>query len=163
MENTAYLLLGSNVGNRETYIRQAIHLLEEAGQVLLLQSACYETAAWGLESQPDFLNQVISLHPPLTPFQLLALLQQIEGLLERQRQQQYGPRTLDLDLLYYNDLVLDTPELVIPHPRLHLRRFTLVPLVEIAPYFRHPVLERTHLELLEACPDDKEVRLYGPA
>lgn len=158
--NGIYLLSGSNLGDRLFYLSEALSLLEQRVGAVKAQSSLYETAAWGLEEQPPFLNQVIEMATDLSPAALMNELLAIEELLGRQRKELWGARTLDLDLLYYDDLIITTPVLSLPHLRLHLRRFTLVPLCEIAPLFVHPVLQKNNLQLLEECPDQLEVNIY---
>lgn len=156
--NEAYLLLGSNQGNSKAWLKKATDMVAlECGNIFKI-SSIYRTAAWGKSDQPDFLNQVVALHTILSPLQLLEAIQHIEQTLGRQRDVKWGPRTLDIDILFYNEDILNTPQLVVPHPYLHLRRFTLIPLTEIAPDKRHPVLNRNITELLETCPDKLEVK-----
>jgi 2-amino-4-hydroxy-6-hydroxymethyldihydropteridine diphosphokinase len=128
-----------------------------AGKIETL-SGCYETDAWGVTSQPAFWNQAIVLSTPLLPDQLLTVIHQIEQVLGRQRDQRWGARTLDIDILYFGNQVITTERLSVPHPEIANRRFTLVPLVEIAPGFVHPLLLKTNLELLELCSDPLAVR-----
>lgn len=123
-------------------------------------SSLYETAPWGGIEQPAFLNQVLEVQTSQAPEEVLRLVLDIEHELGRVRYERWGARHLDIDLLYYGSLHMDTARLTVPHPRLHERRFTLVPLVEIAPDFVHPVLNKTNKELLEACPDTEEVSLF---
>jgi 2-amino-4-hydroxy-6-hydroxymethyldihydropteridine diphosphokinase len=118
----------------------------------------YETAAWGNTNQPAFYNQAIMLITPLSPETLLELLLAIELEMGRAREEKYGPRTIDLDILMIDDKVLDTPKLTIPHPHLHSRRFALLPLAEIAPSLHHPILDKTIHELLLNCPDTLDVQ-----
>lgn len=132
---------------------------ERIGEVLQA-SALYQTAPWGGIEQPAFLNQVLEILTDHEPEDVLRLVLEMEHELGRVRYQRWGARHLDIDMLYYGALHMDTARLTIPHPRLHERRFTLVPLAEIAPDFVHPVLNRTNKELLEACLDTEEVSLF---
>ncbi len=158
----AYLGLGSNLGNREETLRRAVTLLAE--EVVVEQiSSLYETPPWGYQEQPAFLNAACRVRTTLSPSALLQEMQWIETTLGRRREQRWGPRAVDLDLLFYNDLVLDTPDLVLPHPLLHERAFVLVPLAEIAPHLCHPLLKRTVAELLARLPDRDTVHLWAPA
>ena len=148
MTHTIYLSLGTNLGDRAANLQAAIVMLSPAVHVLA-QSPIYETAPWGYEDQPDFLNQVIEAETELGPPDLLAHLKNIETELGRQPTFRYGPRLIDLDILFYDDLVLETPELTIPHPQFHKRTFVLAPLADLAPALRHPVLGKTVCEFLE--------------
>lgn len=123
-------------------------------------SALYETAPWGGIEQPAFLNQVLEVETALAPEEVLRLALDIEHELGRVRYERWGARHLDIDLLYFDALHMDTARLTVPHPRLHERRFTLVPLVEIAPDFVHPIFHKTNAELLAQCPDQEEVWAY---
>lgn len=158
MANKTYLLLGTNLGDRKKNLEAArTGLVRSAGQITGL-SAVYETAAWGITDQPVFWNQVLQLETDLLPSDLLARILAIEKELGRQRDQRWGARILDIDILYYADQVIATNALSVPHPQLANRRFTLVPLAEIAPDFEHPVLRLTNRELLERCQDALPVR-----
>ncbi len=157
--NEVYLLLGSNEGNRMQWMQRAIDMLSAHGTIAL-QSSVYETAAWGIEDQPGFLNMVVLLQTAYTPIRLLTEIHIIEQALGRQREVKWGPRTLDIDILLYNNDQVELPGLIIPHPFLHLRRFTLVPLAELIPTHIHPTLNRTITELLQDCPDQLEVQRY---
>ncbi|AHM59591.1 2-amino-4-hydroxy-6-hydroxymethyldihydropteridine pyrophosphokinase [Flammeovirgaceae bacterium 311] len=159
--NGIYLLLGSNLGNRMVWLEQALLAIEKKVGRLKAQSSLYETAAWGKEDQPAFLNQVVEISTKLSPQELITALLQIEQSLDRVREEAWAARTIDLDILYYGDQQFSTPALTIPHPRLHLRRFTLVPLCEIAPLLVHPLLKKNNLQLLGECPDQLEVTLFG--
>lgn len=150
--NTAYLLLGSNEGDRLQWLYDALAQLDQHGLFANL-SQVYETAAWGLEDQPPFLNVALRLQTKLSPEELLKAIQAIELNLGRQRELKWGQRTLDIDILFYNDVVLDAEELKIPHPHLQERRFALTPLNDIAPNLMHPLLKQTIAALLEFCPD----------
>ncbi|GAB3841477.1 2-amino-4-hydroxy-6-hydroxymethyldihydropteridine diphosphokinase [Hymenobacter jeollabukensis] len=151
--HTAYLLLGSNLGDRVVTLHRALLGLAEKGGRLVAVSGVYETAAWGQEAQPAFLNQAVQLSTDLTPEQLLAACQQVEADLGRERLELWGPRTLDVDILFYDDLVLQTEALTIPHPRLPERMFALVPLADIATTYVHPQLHKSVADLLADCPD----------
>ena len=156
--NTAYLLIGGNLGDRAAYLEQAIKQIEALCGRITRTSSIYETAAWGNTNQPAFYNQAIQLTTSLPPETLLAQLLAIEIEMGRIRTQKYGPRTIDLDILMMDDKVLDTNTLIIPHPQLHNRRFALLPLAEIAPSLHHPILDKTVSELLVNCPDTLDVQ-----
>jgi 2-amino-4-hydroxy-6-hydroxymethyldihydropteridine diphosphokinase len=158
-KHTAYLLLGSNEGDRLQWLYDALNLLDRHGLFLAL-SPVYETAAWGLEEQPDFLNIALCLETELTPDGLLNAIRDIEQQCGRQRELKWGQRTLDIDILFYDDIVMNEPQLVIPHPHLHERRFALTPLCDIAPDMTHPTLKKTIQQLLQNCADPLETALY---
>lgn len=154
--NVATLLLGCNIGNCESTFIETLNAFEKFGR-LINKSSLYKTAAWGFSEQNDFLNQVIILETELTPFDLLLQTSKIESELGRSRVITNGPRVIDIDILFYNDLEVITNELVIPHPRLHLRKFTLIPLNEIIPEYTHPTLNKTIAQLLLECEDNLNV------
>jgi len=156
---TVYLALGSNLGDRLANLEAAIIALPPAVKVLE-RSPVYETAPWGVTSQPDFLNMVLQGETRLAPTALLTCLKRIETDLGRLPSVRYGPRLIDMDILFYDDLVLNIPELVLPHPRLHERAFVLVPLADLAAGLVHPVLRKTIRELLEGI-DTTGVKRYG--
>lgn len=156
--NTAYLLIGGNLGDRAAYLELASKHIEALCGRITSSSSIYETAAWGNTNQPAFLNQAIQLMTPMAPEDLLEQLLAIELEMGRVRSQKYGPRTIDLDILMIDDKVLDTPNLSIPHPQMQHRRFALLPLNEIAPSLRHPVLNKTVSELLVNCTDTLDVQ-----
>lgn len=156
-----YLLLGGNLGDRPAYLSQARDRIARQIGPIVCSSGLYETAAWGKTDQPAFLNQVLEVQAEVTPEQVLFLINQMEQELGRVREEHWGARVIDIDILFYDDLSLNTPRLTIPHPQLHLRRFTLQPLAEVAPNLMHPALGKTVTELLAECPDELEVQGYG--
>ncbi len=158
----AYLLLGSNLGDRAARLAQARHNLAASAGQLVAASAIYETAAWGLEEQPAFLNQVLAVATTLLPASLLVACQAAEQAQGRQRLVHWGARTLDVDILLFDQEIIATPTLTVPHPALPARRFALVPLAELAPQLRHPQLHQTIAELLAACPDSLAVHAWQP-
>lgn len=157
---TIYLSLGSNKGDRAQYIARAVAALAEQGVNVLQQSSLYETEPVETTSRSWFLNCVIEAKTELLPPQLMHTLLDIERSLGRRRRVLHGPRLIDVDILLYDDRVVSTDQLEIPHPRMAGRRFVLVPFAEIAPEARHPVFKKTIAELLEETPDRSEVRSY---
>lgn len=157
--NTAYLLLGSNEGDRLQHLSRALNLINQKAGTLVQQSAIYVTLAWGYTDQPDFLNQVVSITTALTPSQLLNELLSIEQEIGRTRTgTKWMQRIIDIDILFYNDLIMKTEDLTLPHPFLQDRRFVLVPLLEIAAAYVHPVFQKNIAALTEACTDKLEVK-----
>lgn len=155
-----YLLLGGNLGDRTTYLQQACDKIMSQIGALRKKSSLYETAAWGKTDQPSFLNQVLEVETNLQPEALLHAIHEIEKELGRARFEHWGSRVIDIDILFYDALVLQTQRLTIPHPHLHTRRFTLVPLAEVAPDLKHPVLQKNMVQLLANCTDELEVTVY---
>ena len=159
LEHTiAYLLLGGNLGDRKRNLELAIQLLnKEAGKVSAV-SSIYETAAWGVTEQPDFLNQAVKLETNLAPLQLLDKMLEIEQQLGRIRKDKWGERLIDIDLILFGEEIIDVEnKLQVPHPHMQSRNFVMKPLAEIAPNAYHPVLEKTILEIFENISDNLEV------
>ncbi len=153
-----YLLLGSNQGNRMQFLESAReHIHSMAGKVVR-SSAVYITAPWGYAGQPDFYNQVLEVNSELSPDGLLVAIERIMSMIGRVRKIRWGKRVIDIDILYYSDLIIEKPDLKIPHPQIPDRRFTLVPLCELAPELIHPVLMCDQQTLLDNCEDELEVR-----
>lgn len=163
MGSVAFIAMGANLGDRRATFERAVSLLTERSHLAVQScSALYETAAvGGPANQPPYFNAVLAVATDLSPRELLALLLRTEEACGRQRAERHGPRTLDLDLLLYDDLVLADPVLELPHPRLHLRRFVLKPLCDIAPKLLHPRLGRSFHSLLSSLDDDDMVRLLA--
>ncbi len=155
--NKAYLLIGGNMGNREGYLAAARSAVEKHIGPLRRHSSLYQTAAWGLQEQDAFLNQVLQIETALDAGSLLQTLLQIEETLGRKREVRYGPRIIDMDILFFNDEVIHKEGLTIPHPQIQNRRFALVPMAELAPELVHPVLQKTIAQLLNDCPDTLDV------
>jgi 2-amino-4-hydroxy-6-hydroxymethyldihydropteridine diphosphokinase len=147
-----FIGIGSNLGNRETHCSNAINLLIESGISVLKRSAMIETKPWGVTDQPVFLNMVIEIETGLQPLELLTLLKKTERAVGRRDTVRWGPRVIDLDILLYDDSVLKTPDLEIPHPLMTEREFVLRPLAEIAPYIIHPVLRKSIKTLVKELP-----------
>ena len=159
--NKTYLLTGGNEGDRRLHMQQARTNIELiCGQVIQV-SSLYETAPWGKTDQADFLNQVLLVETKLSPQALLQAIFSIEEKGGRKRTLKNAPRTIDIDILFYNHLVLEEPGLCIPHPRIKDRRFVLEPLNEISPGLQHPVLGKTIHQLLLECKDELAVKKIG--
>jgi len=161
MTHVTYLSLGSNLGDRALNLHNAITFLSSKVQSVI-QSSIYETEPWGYTDQPAFLNQVIKADTTLEPFDLLTFLKETEVSMGRQETFRFGPRLIDLDILFYDDLVLDTPRLTIPHPRITERAFVLIPLAEIAPDLRHPIFNKT-IQVLKTTVDPSSIELFQSA
>jgi 2-amino-4-hydroxy-6-hydroxymethyldihydropteridine diphosphokinase len=149
-EHMIYLALGSNLGDRLANLNQAIAALTPQMEVKA-KSSVYETPPWGYEDQPKFLNQVIKAKTYLDPEPLLKHLKRLEVTLGRQESFSNGPRLIDMDILFYDDLVFNGPSLIVPHPRLHERGFVLLPLLDIAPDLVHPILKKSVREMAAEC------------
>jgi 2-amino-4-hydroxy-6-hydroxymethyldihydropteridine diphosphokinase len=157
-EKTVYLSLGSNVGDREKNLRAAIDQLPHAGVAVARVSSFYETEPVDLREQPWFLNCVVEAETHFDATTLLKALREIEMKMGSKKLVPKGPRLIDMDILLYGSETLDTPELQVPHPRMHLRRFVLVPLAEIAPTLKHPSWPKTVSEMVSETTDSSEVR-----
>ncbi len=156
---TAYLSLGSNLGDRQANLRRALDLLASPEIQIRRESALYETEPQGLRHQPWFLNMVAEIETSLFPLQLLARIRRIEKELHRKRLVANGPRTIDIDILLYANATIDTADLQIPHPRMSGRRFVLEPLAELVPDLRHPTTRRTIREMLSDTTNQVVTRL----
>lgn len=154
---SVFILLGSNLGNRQLLVNQACKMIEERCGKIVARSRLYESEPWGFKSEHWFLNQVVEINTSLTPDELMDTLLAIEKELGRDRStphEGYVSRPMDLDILYWNDgLIADNQHVIVPHPRLHLRRFTLLPLCDVAPDYVHPILKKTNRQLLDECDD----------
>ena len=156
--NSTYLLLGSNMGNSTELLSNAIEQIENKIGPLLLQSNLYATAAWGNTSQPDFLNQVIEVNTQLDATETLKEILSIEKNMGRIRTIKNAPRIIDIDILFFNNEIINRSDLIVPHPEIQNRRFVLIPVNEIAPQMIHPVLNKTIEQLLLQCPDQLAVK-----
>lgn len=146
--NRVYLILGTNLGEKKKNIEKALSELEKRDIKITKMSNLYITTPWGYSEQPDFLNLAVESYTNLDPFTLLREIKNIEIEMGRVRTERYGPRVIDIDIIFYNDLIIKTNELTIPHPLMHERYFVLKPLSDIAPNFLHPELHLTVRELL---------------
>ncbi len=156
--NHAYLLTGGNIGRPAEQLAIAAKLIEERCGSIIDKSALYETAAWGITDQPVFLNQALALKTSLNANDLLKELLVIETLMGRNRTEKFGPRIIDIDIIFFNHEKINEPGLVVPHPEMTRRRFVLEPLNEIIPAYIHPVLYKTVKELLDECNDHLPVK-----
>lgn len=155
--NTAILLIGGNLGDREANLSKAVQLIRKIADVKKI-SALYQTAPWGSVEQPDYLNQALLISTSLDALTLLHTLLDIEREIGRIRQEKWGSRVIDIDLIFFNSDIISSPELKVPHPRLHLRNFVLIPLKEIVPGYIHPVFNQTVEQLAAACIDELPAR-----
>ena len=158
--NKIYLLLGGNIGNRQQKILQAIDLIKKKIGKIIRQSRLYQTAAWGKTDQPDFLNQVIIIETSLTAEKIMQAIIAIEKKLGRVRSIKNAARAIDIDILFFNKEIIQQKNLLVPHPEIQNRRFVLVPLNQLSPNFKHPLLQKTIHELLKICPDKLDVKKF---
>lgn len=157
--NRVYLSIGSNLGQRKKNLEKAVKLLQTNNDSIVASSPVYETEPWGNPDQPKFLNQVVELSTDLEPESLLNKIHGIEEKCGRKHSGIiYSPRTLDIDILFYNSVIFTTDRLIIPHPLLHQRLFVLAPMADIAPEYKHPVLGKTIRELTKRCNDITKVK-----
>ncbi|MBA4850239.1 2-amino-4-hydroxy-6-hydroxymethyldihydropteridine diphosphokinase [Emticicia sp. BO119] len=155
--NQVYLGLGSNLGDRQENLELACTRIFKTIGATVAQSSIYETAAWGLKEQNDFLNQVICINTEYEAVEVLTKVLAVEQSMGRIREVKWGARTIDIDILYFNDEIINLAHLTIPHPFIQERRFVLTPLAEVAPDFVHPQLQQTNATLLANCADTSEV------
>jgi 2-amino-4-hydroxy-6-hydroxymethyldihydropteridine diphosphokinase len=161
MTNFTFLGLGTNLGDRETYLNKAIEAIRKSVGKIESYSDIYETDPWGFQSESKFLNMVIHVRTELKPSVLLKRLLIIEGQLGRIRERShYKSRTIDIDILLYSNLIFNNPDLIIPHPLIQDRKFVLVPLCDLASEMIHPVLGKTFATLLKECSDESRVTRY---
>jgi len=158
--NNTYLLLGSNMGNSKKQLSKAMGLIEKQIGKITRCSGLYSTAAWGNTNQPDFLNQVIMVQTKLTAAQTMHTILGIEKQMGRLRNVKNAPRIIDIDILFFNKEIIEEEQLTIPHPQIQNRRFVLVPLNELSPNFKHPVLGKTIHRLFIHCPDKLNVKKF---
>ncbi len=157
--NGIYLLMGSNIGNRLAYLKQAAELLSDKNLMIVEESSIYETEPWGPKNQDWFLNVVLEISTSMDADQLLQACLGVEQELGRVRKEKWGERSIDIDILYYHNQIIESTKLQIPHPGISERRFTLLPLVEMCPLETHPILDKTQMELLAECNDPLDCRL----
>ena len=154
-----FLGIGGNIGNKSQNFRKVVTDIEKQVGVVLLQSSIYETPPWGFYSEENFWNQVLMVSTKFNAPNLLSALQNIENKTGTKRAgSAYADREMDIDILYFDHVILETDKLIIPHPKIQLRKFVLVPLAEIAPDFKHPLLQLTSTEMLENCKDSSQIK-----
>src|ERR1017187_1694012 len=159
--NEVFFLLGSNLGDRLDYLSKASDFIEQKIGKIFRKSSIYETAAYGNTDQPSYLNLIISVLTDKNPNDLLEITMNIEKSMGRIRKEKWEAREIDVDILFYGDQIIDTPNLKIPHPGIELRQFTLIPLNEIIPFFSHPNLKKQLSEVIKENKDTLEVKLFN--
>ncbi len=160
LHKNIFLLTGSNLGNRSAQLELSIEEIKKKVGRIVKQSGVYETSAWGKTDQSQFLNQALQIETTLSPQRLLEKCLAIEKSLGRTRSEKWGARTIDIDIIYFGNEIIQTAELVIPHPRMAERKFVLIPLTEISVAFIHPLLKKTNQELKNECTDLLEVTRF---
>jgi 2-amino-4-hydroxy-6-hydroxymethyldihydropteridine diphosphokinase len=158
--NITYLLLGSNMGNSKASLAEAVILIEKKIGKVIRQSRLYSTAAWGNTKQPDFLNQIIIVETKLSALQTMQTILNTEKKMGRIRTVKNAPRVIDIDILFFNKEIIDQEHLSIPHPQIQNRRFVLIPLNQLSPNLKHPVIKKTIHQLLINCPDKLNVKKF---
>ncbi|UAY51443.1 2-amino-4-hydroxy-6-hydroxymethyldihydropteridine diphosphokinase [Ferruginibacter albus] len=158
--NRIYLLLGSNIGNSQQQLLKAIKLIEKNIGNVIRQSKLYQTAAWGNNDQPDFLNQVIIVATKQAPEKLIQTILAIEEKMGRVRTIKNAPRIIDIDILFFDKDIIQQKDLIVPHPEIQNRRFVLTPLNELSPNFKHPVIKKNIHQLLSICKDKLDVKKF---
>lgn len=154
-----YLGIGGNIGNKQKNFEKVYLLVKNKLGKIELASSIYETPPWGFQSKDNFWNQIIQIETQKTPEELLSIIHEIEDAFGRIRgKTQFSSRKMDIDILYFDDIFIESNKLIIPHPRIHQRKFVLVPLTEIAPDFKHPLLRMTNIEMLENCKDGSMIK-----
>lgn len=159
-----FLGLGGNMGDKASNFKKSYQLIEERIGSISRQSSIYETPPWGFKAEENFWNQVLLVESYLEALEILWRIKEIEDLFGRKKtEERYSSRPIDIDILYFDDVFMETKNLIVPHPRLHERRFALVPLVELDPDYKHPLLRMSNLELLSVCRDESIIkRLENP-
>jgi 2-amino-4-hydroxy-6-hydroxymethyldihydropteridine diphosphokinase len=156
--NISFLMIGGNQGDKRAQLAKACENMEVSGCRILRRSSLYETAPWGKADQTDFFNQALQIQTSLDAPALMDTLLEIEEKMGRRRLEKYGSRVIDIDILFFNEEIIHSPRLIVPHPEIQNRRFVLAPMEEIAPDYWHPVLCKSIRELLAICPDTLEVK-----
>ena len=159
-EHTAYLLLGTNLGNRSENLSKATAAIRMFLGRIESQSHIYETEPWGRPHQPKFYNQAIKVVTPCSPLETLHLMKQVEFLLGRDNAERWAPRVIDIDILFFNKDIIKAPNLIVPHPEIQNRRFVLIPMNELSPNFKHPVFQQSIHQLLKNCKDVLDVKKF---
>ena len=154
-----YLGIGGNIGNKEKNFEEVYQIIDNEIGKIIRSSSVYETPPWGFQAEEPFWNSIIEISTSLEDLELLWKIQEVEDRFGRKRgKEQYTSREMDIDILYFDDIYIETKTLIIPHPRIHQRKFVLVPLAEIAPELKHPLLRLTSLEMLENCKDASMIK-----